>query len=398
MSTVTDFEANSDVFMEAVADEVAGQEKGESDEIEDQDTFEDIDEDDSDSTDEDDGEDDSEDSDDPDEEEDDETEEKPQKKTEDESHPIKSYKATLEDGTQVELKDNTSLKLKVDGKYKRVTIKDLKDNYNGNVKHDELIRRSSAAEKASISRLSQINAEASLTKERTEQVSKAITSGNVMEALSVIAQLQGEDPSKVMDAWVNGLTSFLEDFESKTPEQRASESKRYKLDAEIKAKEQRLAKLTETDAEKQARVAVENACIKHDLSKQELAEAHQALINRNKTLEAGGQKPVNFFLEDVVTLALDYQAFAEIQNAAEDLNVKLEQKEINYLLALAKAQEKKNGARLIDKDYIALINKYADKEIKTLSRKVGAKIAKTSPKKNKKQFKEVKRDSQIWDI
>ena len=71
----------------------------------------------------------------------------------------KTYSVTASDGSQVKLKDDATVKIKVDGSFQRVAVSDLVSNYNGHVKYDELIRRSAEAESKASEKLDQIKVE-----------------------------------------------------------------------------------------------------------------------------------------------------------------------------------------------------------------------------------------------
>lgn len=400
---IAEFESTENSFMQAV-DDITSERETEDGQGDDEDTTEDVadtDEDDGeedlaeDDDEADDGEDDSEDDDDDEQDEDEEEEEAP----ETESVEPKVHKLTLEDGSQIEIKDNATIKMKVDGRYKRLSVADLKSNYNGKIKHDELIRTTSEAKKKATKELDRIKNETEEAVEHVKAISEAVTQGNIMGVLDMVARMTGTEPEATQQAWIDGVTGFLEKQEKMTEEERRAEARSYRLDAEIKEKERRLAKIGTKDDEAKAAKAVKAACEEYDLNKSDLKEAHTALLNRNESLKTQGKKPVEFSLDDIVTTALQYQSYREIQSVGEDLNLKLGDNDVMYLLKVAEAEEQKKGARLNEKDYATLINKYAGKEIEKLSRKVGAKKAKTTPKRKKtKNVKKMTRSSQIWDV
>lgn len=396
---LAEFENENNIFMDALADTEAEIASGATDEPEDDEDSGDDEE----TDDQDDSEDEEEvdeEEDDEDEDEEDEDEESRETKGDAKKQEIapKKHRFTLEDGSQIEILDNASFKMKVDGKFKRVSIRELKENYNGDIKHDEMIRRSAEAEKAAQARLSEMEAEEKRVRQRTINVSKAITEGNILEALAVVAEMQDENAEQIIDKWTSGMTKFLNDFESMSPEEKAEYVRRFKLEQETKSLQAKRDELKQEEDLKRINENIEAACSEHSLSRKEFDEAFDALMAKNEKLKQSGGEPVDFGIADVVELASDYRVYENILDAAEELEVKLEPKDYDYLIQILRADEKRNGGRLPDQDYVELIKAYAQDQAKDLSRKVGAKKAKITPKsRKKKKTKEISRISDVWE-
>jgi hypothetical protein len=329
-------------------------------------------------------------------------EEEPQEEDEEEDDegekkPSKAQTLTLPDGAQYKVTDDATIKIKVDGRYEKVSVGDLKQNYNGKVKSDEIIRRSSEAQKAAETKLAAIKAEDEQIRGHVAELSQAISKGGVMEALSVVAQMEGKDAGKVIEDWVSGLTTFINDWGSLSEQERESKVNAYKLSSEVKGLEAKRNRIKEEATKAETDRAIAQACEEHGLTKEELKDAYTALETRNAKLKEAGRAGIEFTLSDVVSTALDFGSYDSITRIAEDSKITLSEADINYLMTLSKTEEKKKGTRLIDDDYVKLIKGYAKKEITDLNRKVVApKPAKTTPKSKKKAVT-VTRESQLWD-
>lgn len=406
---IREFETHDNSFMDAVSDAEAEaltenleddveesepeEEEGEEEEQEDDRDADESDDDESDDEEEEDEE--------PDEDEDEEEDDSEAKEKVEEE--VKTYKATKSDGSQLEIEDDTTLKIKVDGKFKRVSVRELKDNYNGEVKHEELLRRTSEARKRAEAELSELESKTSRTRSVLNRINAAITKGNVIESMGLIAELSGQDSAELMDSWANGLGGFIQQYATMSDEEREKFIKSHKLDSELKSKEQRAKEMQENDQKKAAKQFIDKAKEEYELEDEEINNAYQGLVNQNEALKQKGQKPINFSLNDIVLLALDYKTYNGIRDVAEAHDIELTEKDSHYLLKLAQAEEAHLGRRLKEKDVKNLISKHVKKELKDLSRKVGAKKAKTSPKskrktKKRKKLKEISRDSQVWEI
>jgi hypothetical protein len=311
----------------------------------------------------------------------------------------KIHVATLPDGSQVDLPDTTTIKIKVDGKFQRISIKDLKTDFNGKVKHSELIRQASESNKTLESKLQSIESENTRVKNLTKSFLEGVTKGDFFEAMGVIAEMTNEDVQETIQAAIEGLTAAIEDISGLSPEQVQDRANRYKLDVELRKKQAKLSKYEEQDAVKAAIEQKKQYCEKLGLEESQMNEAYHALAKRNANLEAEGKKSINFTMDDIAVLAMEYQTYDGFLSVADEHEIELSKEDINYLMDLAKAEERKNGSRLNEKDYVRLISTYANKQIEKLDRKVGATTAKTTPKKKKKvEEREIARTSQIWDI
>jgi hypothetical protein len=390
--------ANTNLFMDVVADQEASATAEESSDEPTDDEASDPDEE-ADSEDPlEDEEEEGEEEDDEDEVEEDEEEEGEAPEREASSDAPKKHRVTLDDGSQIELLDNATIKMKVNGQFKRVSVKDLRDSYNGGVKHDEMIRRSAEAEKKAEDRIAKADAEDARIVERAKELSGAMTKGNILEAIAVIAELADEDPNQAIDNWTKGMGDFLTEFTQLSPEQRQSKINNFRTAQEVRKLERRRDKLKNSEQKREVNQAIDRACEEQDLSREEFDDAFNSLMKRNEQVREQGGEPHDFGIKHVIDLAVDYRIYENVLNACEDLEVNLEEKDHNYLIKVVRADENRTGTRLPSGDYVQLIQEYAQVEAKTLSRKVGTKKAKTTPKSRKKsKTKEISRMSQIWE-
>ena len=318
--------------------------------------------------------------------------------------PVKKYKATLADGTQVEVADDTTVKLKVDGKFQRVPLKDLKDNYNGAIKHDELIRRSAEANKELSERVALAEAETAKVQRLTGAFLEGVTKGDLFEAMGVINEMLPNSDKSVKEQiaeLVNGLGNAWDGLANLTPEQIQANADEYQAKAELRRRESKVESAERREQIRVAKARKAELCAEHGLEESDMNEAYKALAARNESLQQKGQNPINFTVEDVATVAVEFQMFDGFKGVADAHEIELKPEDVNYLIDRGKLEERKLGSRLGQKDYVRLLSNYANKELEALSRKVSnGSNRKTTPKRNNKKqtTKEIVRTSQIWDI
>lgn len=286
-----------------------------------------------------------------------------------EVRPPKLYTVTNEDGTQLKLAEDTTIKYKENGKFVRRKLSEILSIKNGEIKHDELIRRASE-------RAKKAEEEDERTKELTKSFHEGITKGDLLEAMGVLGEMTGEDSQKLLFDFVEGLNKVIDNLQGKTREQLEAEATAYKSQAELKKRERTInqkeeaQRIQEVKAEK-IRIAKELA-----LEPELMDDAYGALVQRNKQLEEAGKQPINFSMNDIADVAVEFQVYSGIKEIAEAHDVELDRDDYNYLIDRAKIERRKKKGCLKSEDYVNLISEHAGKE---LSRKVGSKD-KTTPK------------------
>lgn len=315
----------------------------------------------------------------------------------------KLYTATLEDGTQVKVPDNATIKLKVDGKFQRIPVKDLASGYNGQVKYDELIRRSSETQKELEQRLEASELKAGRARELTKNFTEAIADkGDLIEAMSVIAEMTDhENPEELLQTFMNGLSKAIDDVVNLSPEEIEKKARAYKLNSELSKKE---AKIKAHEAEEQRKAAIarrQELEQEYSLEPTEMQGAYEALANRNQILQKEGKKPIDFTLEDVAELAVDHRHNTAIRGLLEQHEISLEVADIQRLIQSSNLVMDRYGRYPKPEEYRQLVSQYVTKELEDLSRKVGSPKKKTTPKSKKKkttQKKAAVRDTDIWGL
>jgi len=324
----------------------------------------------------------------------DEEEEKPTK--------AKVYTATLPDGSQVKLTDEATVKIKVDGKFQRVAVKDLTSAYNGNVKHDELIRR--GAEK--VKELELQSAKSIAETQRIRALSKAFlagaTKGDLIEAMSVVAELTNEkDPQKLINDFITGIGKAVDQYAVMSPEEVERRARDYKVNAELQKKERKLRDIEAREKIEEAKRVKEEIKKELNLEESDMKQAYDALNARNEALVKEGRQALQFSLKDVGVLAVDYKHYDNLNGLVKKHKIEATTADINNLIDIANIESKKLGRWPTKKDYLRILQNYANKEIQSISRKVGS-TAKTTPKNAKKKNrnepeKVINRISSIWD-
>ena len=285
------------------------------------------------------------------------------KEVQSEESPARKYRATKSDGTQVEVESDTVFKVKVNGKIEKVSFEDLKKDYNGKVYYDERIRRASEKEIATNKILEKNKEQTETFDKKLKAITKNVTSSNVLDALTAIGDLVGEDPEKFRSDMLNGMTKFITDFSNMTDEQQAVFLTEQKYNALKKERElENEDNKIKTDKQK-AVEAVEQACKQFSIPKDVMEDAYAALkddyVNR-------GASPDKITLDNVVDLALTYRVNDNLKQAQEEYGKELGYETFNKLRQVIFDQEK-GGADLELSDYVDII-----KEITTKSTKMKA--------------------------
>lgn len=316
-----------------------------------------------------------------------------------ETEKVKHFTATLDDGSQVKLTNSSTLKVKVDGKFKRVAVQDLVSDYNGRIKHDELIRRASENEKELTRKLRASEETSIRAKELTKSFVEGITKGDLIEAISLVGEMTGEkDTEGLLNRFISGLGKAIEDVSTLSEDELKTRAKAYKTNSELKKSEARLGKLNQEEQVKAARVYKKQLSEHLQIEESELDNAYHAYSKTNEERKARGEEPVDFTWEDIATLALEYRHYASITNLIEEHELELEQDDINNLIDEAKIKARRLGRHPNQNEYRQLISGYANKELETIDRKVGTQ--KTTPKGKKNDAPkaiEIKRISEVWD-
>ena len=316
----------------------------------------------------------------------------------------KKYLATLSDGTRVDLTDDTTIKIKVNGKFEKVPLETLKEKYNGEVKHEELIRRQSENTKKLESELSRARSETEQVRNYTKSFMEGVTKGDFIEAMGVIAEMSGEsDVNKVVTEAVNGIAKAIEEMGSMSQDELTKRAEAYKKNSELSKRERALSEKERAELVKAQRAEVNRLAEANKIEVSDMQSAYQALVARNEELKQGGQNPVNFTVQDVADVAVEYKIQDEFLSLSEKHKVDLSSDDLRYLRSRAKLEWSKTGGSLKENDYVRLLSEYGNKELGELSRKVSTNGAKTSPKRNgsskrtsKKKVKSIVRDADLW--
>jgi hypothetical protein len=398
--SINEFLVTASPFMEVVEDtekEIAQAKASEAEEDSDEEEEEELDEE---ATDDEEGEEeDSEEADEEEEDDDDEDEEEEEEEPE-EKPKSKLYTATLPDGSQVKLTDNATVKIKVNGKFQRVAVGDLTSAYNGNIKHDELIRRSAEKTKELETRLSIEKAESEKARELTKAFLSGVTKGDLIEAMAVVAEMTGEgDANKVLNDALLGIGKAIDELAGMTPAEIEKRSKAHKLEAEYKKKERRLQEMDNKEAIAQAKAEKEALKEQLGLEEEEMLRAYNALNERNLAIQKEGKTPPKFTMNDIATLAVEYRHYNALSEVAKKSELELSGDDVNNLIEMAKIRARKERRWLTKKEYVQILSGYANKEIESVDRKVSTK-PKTTPKskeKKKTAVKTISRLSELWD-
>lgn len=343
---------------------------------------------------------DSEESDSSEDEEDDDSEEESEEEGKQKVEPA-SYTATLASGAQVKLADDTTLKLKVDGKFQRVSVKDLTSEYNGRIKYDEQIRRNAEETKILKSQNATLKNQADRAVNLTKAFMAGITKGDLIEAMSLVAEMTNsqEDPEKTLQDALAGIGKAIDELSALSPEEVRRRAQDYKLSVETKRREEKLSEYDRQERIREAKLEKERLKEEYSLTEEEMKASYDALEGRNQSLRSEGKQAIDFSLDDVATLAVEFKHYSAINEVVSDHKLELKDGDVNYLVSLAMLKAQNEGRSLKKKDYVQLLSNHVNKELQSLSRKVGSEktTPKSKSKKNKPVAREIKRVSQIWD-
>lgn len=351
-----------------------------------------------------------------DEEEDDFEEDEEEVEDDDEEEPevkAKSYKITLPDGTQLDATDDGTIKIKENGKFTRVKLRDLIQDRNGRIKNDELIRRKSEEVNRLQSTVSTLSRREESTTDLVKSFSDGITKGNVVKAMGVIGELSGVEQDKIPDFIMESLSGMMKGIQTlatKDEDQITREAEAYKTESELNRLKRERDGLKSAKSKEAAVAAKKEMAKSLNIQEADMNAAFHALVERNQELEKAGYEPETITMQSVGDLVVDSivdEGFKAVA-AANDLELSTEDR--GRLIKLGRIERERRGHKdLSKKDYVRLLSNYANKELKGLSRNLGEdeveRPRKSNPKRQKRQssrkkgkLKEITRVSQAWPI
>lgn len=301
---------------------------------------------------------------------------------------VRFYSAKLTSGETLEIPDDATFKVKVNGRFRTVTFKDLKNHHAGQVAWDSKYQELAKERQKIRTEIENHERGLRLLNHHVAKMTEAAQGGDIETTIRLLGDMMGRDPREIMDTYLEGFEKFYSEMSDMTEEQREL----YLLKKRQQYKEEQDQKKSDEDKKQEEALALarelEEYQQKYDILDSELTEAFEALV------ESKGGEASQVTVPEIVSLALDSRILSNVDTAAQEVGVKLDDENRWYAFSVIKASEDRGGTPLELADYVEIIrasfgddeNVVEGKAGETLSRKV-AQSGKTSttPKRNQQK-------------
>lgn len=308
----------------------------------------------------------------------------------------KVYKITDRNGNVVEIDDNTSIKMQVDGKFVRVPVKDLKQDYNGRKAWDSRLQEATKLQKETAKNYEALQTYTQNLKANIEGIGKGFNEGDIFKVIEALSEIQGVDPVENLSLYIDGMNKFYTEYASKPEAERVAFLATKRMGLVEKKANQRVENLTKAQEREKIAADIAEAKAKHGISQDELSKAFEVLAEERKTPEEINK----ISLPDVVGLVLSARIVDNINEAAKEVGITLSEEDQRQLHRTFYSEEIEGGNPLELSDYVEILSTYANKGKKpqpTVSRKASDKDRQATPKKENKPVT-AKSIQDLWDI
>jgi glutamyl/glutaminyl-tRNA synthetase len=295
----------------------------------------------------------------------------------------KVYRAKTPEGESLKVTDDTKLKIKVNGSFKWITVKDLASEYNGQTVYKERFEELKTREKAINEKSTKDSASSERVKGLVDGMVSAFSKEAYDDALLAISEITQQDPVRFSTVLVNGMHKLLVQLGDMTPEgrqawQMALENKALKKGTEKKEKE----------TSKQSFIAEQNRLLQEyrdvfQFRDEELREAAKHLVEVEKV------EKEKVTANMLANSALNSRISNNIDSAAEDMQITLDSPTKMYIASLVRDKELSSGSSLSVSDYEDIIQNHVRIErLKKAESNLSRKVANsTTPKRPSKPVK-----------
>lgn len=263
---------------------------------------------------------------------------------------------TLVDGDkQVEVQDNATLEVTIDGKKEKVSIKDLRDNYSGKVAYDR--------------KFTQLSQERKAFKDDVDSVDRKLAKifGTMkkdwVRGLQELYDMAGEklpDGKTPEEYFTAQAVAAMQEIEKLTPEQRTLKAERAKLEVE---KEEWESDKTKKDSEKTAEENVkyvESQCAKFEVNAEVFNKTWERLKTAGEAMVKDGKANplVKMTSKELTDLTLGRVKLDEheesIQKLAKEIDPSISSKDFKDIREILQEHEKSTG-KLTTKEEIDFV-------------------------------------------
>ena len=205
---------------------------------------------------------------------------------------------------------NTTFKKKIDGKIQDVKLSDVLDEYSGRFAVKERFAESNKIKQKSEHVLSQVGEREYGLKKVATQFLNAMSNGNTRDAIDVLCEFTGQDPGELWQNVVKSQRTTAEKLTQMSDEEyQAHEAKE---DAQYWQRKSQVGQDNQADQALRARKS--EAQEKHGLNDDEMKGAYQILLD----MKGKGEYNQELTLDDVVSTALDYRIYGDIDAAVKE--------------------------------------------------------------------------------
>lgn len=280
----------------------------------------------------------------------------------------------------LEIPEDASFRFKANGKFRTVTLKELKNDFGGRVAYDEKLQALSERKKEYDRKEIDDELKVGLYKECVEYA-KAADVGPAMEA---IGEALGMDQGEFFDIMVGAFDQFFVTLLNQPEEQRQVTVAESRLKG-IQSRMDRVSKTEQFRKEKTSYTeSLEAFQTKYHVPDDELEHCYNVLKKKAQDVaeKNGGQLP-QITVESIQSLVLDRRIMGGVMDALEELGTELSNDDALEIFRIVKNVDP-DATKLSPQDYVEIVTAAVDTESPKEALRRKAKKQKATPSKKKK--------------
>lgn len=176
-----------------------------------------------------------------------------------------------------DLKDDTEVELKIDGKLEKVTLKDLKSNYSGKVAYDRKFSEVDKQHKTVIKEKAALQQEIEQVNSYVNTFAAKMKQKDAVGAMSYLAEFSGMSPAAMKQALITQLLPEINRQAGLTDAERDLELTKEDIAFQKTLQQRELAKLQQENSKKSLEIANTKLRMEKGISEQEWDEAFDFL-------------------------------------------------------------------------------------------------------------------------
>lgn len=255
-----------------------------------------------------------------------------------------TFKAKTGSGDEIEIPGDAVLRIKANGKFRRVTIEDLKNNYAGQVAWDEKIRAANSLKKKMEEQELKDAQLVALAKESLEHSKK----GDIGPAIEALGEIMGLEPGELFNNYVNAFNVFFGELLDRDEAGQAAYLAQKRADAVQYRANRTLSQAKAMESARKLTSELQTFQQKYSVEDEELESAYGAVLKKYD----GDKKQVT--VKEVTELTLNRRILNNIVDAADELEVELSEEDQISLWKMVKSVDE-DGTKIPAHEYVNIV-------------------------------------------